>query len=84
MLGQNYPNPFSQETEIEFNIPTDGRVTIQIEDMIGRVVAMPYDQETQAGSHSIRFSKANLGQGVFTYTLIWEGNRITRRMIIAE
>lgn len=84
ILGQNYPNPFSQETEIEFNIPKDGRVNIQVEDMLGRVIAMPYDQETQAGSHRIKFSKENLRQGVFTYTLIWEGNRITRRMIIAE
>ena len=38
-LSQNYPNPFNPSTAIEFNIATEGFVSLNVYDVTGRVVA---------------------------------------------
>jgi hypothetical protein len=84
MLGQNHPNPFNQTTDIEFSIPENGFVKLEIRDLAGRIVAIPYESNTLAGNHSVKYDASPLNQGIYLYTLDWDGNRITRRMTIAR
>lgn len=38
-LAQNYPNPFNPSTRIEYGLKTRGLVTIQVYDVLGRVLS---------------------------------------------
>ena len=43
-LWPNYPNPFSRNTTIEYTIPKDAHVKLQVYDILGRRVATLVDQ----------------------------------------
>ncbi|HZV13522.1 MAG TPA: choice-of-anchor D domain-containing protein, partial [Candidatus Kapabacteria bacterium] len=68
-LGQNYPNPFSNVTEISYSIPVQSAVTLSIFDQLGRKVADLISGAREAGSYVVRFNAANLPSGVYYYEL---------------
>jgi hypothetical protein len=54
-LLPNYPNPFNSSTNIRFELPEPGHLTLTVFDMLGRTVSTLIDSEYQAGQHSIRW-----------------------------
>jgi hypothetical protein len=56
-IMQNYPNPFSGSTTIQFSIPKEEKVQIEVYDMRGDVFATLIDYELyQAGTYSITYN----------------------------
>lgn len=72
-LSQNYPNPFNPTTQIDFNIPFDGKVNLSIFDMTGREVATMINEVKTAGSYSVNFNGYELTSGTYFYRIIAEG-----------
>jgi hypothetical protein len=68
-LGQNFPNPFNNQTSFSFAIPTAERVTLKVYDIMGREVATILNGNMQANSYTINWSAENLATGVYMYTL---------------
>ena len=68
-LSQNFPNPFSFSTKIEFTLPKAVHVAIRLFDLSGREVATLLNEDQKAGSHSIEFNAGNLSNGVYFYRL---------------
>ncbi len=81
-LHQNFPNPFNPSTTIEFSLPNRGNVRLAVLDHLGREIAVLTEREYLAGTHSCQFSGAELPSGVYMYRLSWNGNTVTRRMIL--
>jgi len=54
-LHQNYPNPFSKETVIRFQIPDFSKVSLKIYDISGRLVRILIDGKLDAGYHTVRW-----------------------------
>jgi len=52
-VNQSYPNPFNPSATIEFALPSDGNVTIEIYDAIGRKVVSLLSEHRSAGYHSV-------------------------------
>jgi hypothetical protein len=52
-LYQNYPNPFNPSTIIQFDLPKQGQVKIQIYNVLGKTVAEVTNAMYSAGSHQV-------------------------------
>lgn len=81
VLNQNYPNPFNSQTNIEFSIPENGDVSIEIYNVLGVKVGKIISETFSAGKHliSLDFSDyGNISTGVYFYriTIITNGNLI--------
>lgn len=68
-LQQNYPNPFNPATNINFVLPTSGKVRLQVFDLQGRLVQTLVDKSVSAGEHSIVFDASSLSSGMYLYRL---------------
>jgi photosystem II stability/assembly factor-like uncharacterized protein len=51
-LEQNYPNPFSDRTRINFNLPGELRVNLSIYNILGQRIAILADETLPAGNYS--------------------------------
>ena len=82
-LYQNTPNPFKETTTIHFTLADDARdAYICIFDMTGKPVKkLP----VTTGMDSVSFRGYEIGEGMFLYSLIVNGQEIdTKRMIITK
>jgi hypothetical protein len=66
-LDQNYPNPFNPSTVIEFAIPQETHVKLEVYNMIGQRVATLADGVRPAGYYSVLFDATGLASGVYVY-----------------
>ncbi|MBV6479090.1 MAG: hypothetical protein HGGPFJEG_01851 [Ignavibacteria bacterium] len=84
-LSQNYPNPFNPSTKINFSLPEDGKVKLDVFDVSGRHVKTLINNEFKtANYYTVEFSGANLSSGTYFYT-IQSGNRVeTRKMMLVK
>jgi hypothetical protein len=53
MIENSYPNPFNNNTKINFFVPKLGMITIQIFDLRGRVVKCLLNRIVDQGAHHI-------------------------------
>jgi photosystem II stability/assembly factor-like uncharacterized protein len=83
-LSQNTPNPVTTETEIEFEVPFAGPVTLSIHDGLGRELARPIDEWLPAGTRRLRIDGTTLPSGVYTYQLRAGLLVESRRMVISR
>ncbi|HMR41865.1 MAG TPA: T9SS type A sorting domain-containing protein, partial [Ignavibacteria bacterium] len=83
-LSQNYPNPFNPETNIRFNIPTDGKVKLTVFDISGKEVASLINDYRTAGYYSISFNASGLSSGVYYYMLSSGEFSNVRKMILVK
>ena len=83
-LKQNYPNPFNPSTNIQFDLPKDGFVTLKVYDVSGREVETLVNEFKKAGSYIAGFNASHLSSGVYFYKINAGGFEETRRMILVK
>jgi photosystem II stability/assembly factor-like uncharacterized protein len=85
-IDQNYPNPFNPSTTIKFGIPKAGKVSLNVYDITGRLVAELFNNAPlNAGNVIYKFDGSNLASGVYFYTLIVDNNKIdTKKMVLVK
>ena len=81
-LHQNYPNPFNPASEIRFDVPDAGFVTLRVFDLLGEEVATLVEDELPAGTHSVRWDARNEPSGVYFYRLTAAGFTQTRKLVL--
>ncbi len=66
LLLQNYPNPFSLSTNIEFNLPEATNVTIEIFNLRGqKIITLMTNKYETAGKHLIKLNAVDLPSGIY-------------------
>ena len=80
-VNQNSPNPFTQQTNILFELPEAGSTTIMIHDNTGKVV-QTHTANYDKGSNLFTFNQNNLASGVYYYTIKAGKFNATKKMII--
>ena len=70
-LQGNYPNPFNPSTQIQFDLPSTADVTIQVIDLLGRMVLELPAQTMEAGANqTVELNGASMPSGTYFYRLI--------------
>lgn len=64
-LHQNYPNPFNPTTEMCFDLPEAGNVSLVVYDVLGREVATLASGYREAGYHSATWNANGQASGVY-------------------
>ena len=65
-----YPNPFSREVTFSFVMPESVAVTVRVSDMLGRVVATPWENKVvSAGVSSWLWDGSGLSDGVYVVSV---------------
>ncbi len=86
-LMQNYPNPFSQETEINYQLPKVSDVHIVIIDMQGRQIRTLVNQKQSAGNFTVKWngknsSGAHVASGVYFIQMEADDFRAVNEMVL--
>src|SRR5690554_3617127 len=81
-LSQNYPNPFNPTTVINYDVPKQALITLDVFNSIGVKVSTLVSATKAAGMHSIHFSAQNLSSGMYFYRLQADGNVITTKKML--
>ncbi|MDF1612640.1 alpha-amylase family glycosyl hydrolase [Stygiobacter electus] len=86
VLEQNYPNPFNPSTILKYSLPESGYVTLKVYDILGREVANLVNEYQKPGTYSTEFraQSSELSSGVYFYRLNYNGQTLTRKMILAK
>ncbi|MCP4582360.1 MAG: T9SS type A sorting domain-containing protein, partial [candidate division Zixibacteria bacterium] len=68
-LNSNYPNPFNAQTNISFDLPSNGKVKLEVYNVLGQRVETLKDGYLEAGNHIVEWNAANYSSGVYFYRL---------------
>ncbi|TAE33046.1 MAG: T9SS C-terminal target domain-containing protein [Candidatus Kapaibacterium sp.] len=68
-LNQNYPNPASTNTIIEYSLAKDAFVTIGIYSVLGKEIIELVRKDQEAGQHRVSADVSNLSKGVYFYRM---------------
>lgn len=83
-LLQNEPNPFSESTNISFEIPSSGNVKLLIKNSLGQRVKI-YDDYYESGLHKLRVDRQDLlHNGLYSYELLFQEQVLVRSMILID
>ncbi|GAB5519039.1 MAG: hypothetical protein RhofKO_12900 [Rhodothermales bacterium] len=83
ILRQNYPEPFSQQTTIRYEVIDTVPVQLNVYDLLGRRVRTLVDGVQDAGVYDVVFEADDLPTGTYFYRLEAAGYvSITRRMVL--
>jgi trimeric autotransporter adhesin len=69
-----YPNPFRFESELRFTLAAQGKVTVEVFDMLGQHVASLLASELAAGYHILPLNASSWSTGVYTVRVTIEGD----------
>jgi hypothetical protein len=83
-LAQNFPNPFNPSTNIKFQLPAAGHVSMVIYDYVGREVLSLIDQPMSAGYHNVSVGADKLASGVYFYRIRVNDFTSTRKMLLLK
>lgn len=83
-LSQNYPNPFNPSTMIQYQLPENSKVTLQVFDVLGREVATLVNEQMEAGYHQVSFNASNLASGMYIYRLQAGDQVFTKKLTLIK
>lgn len=83
-VSQNYPNPFNPATTIEFAVPSESHVTIDVYNAIGERVATLLDEPRGAGYHRVSFDASSLPSGLYLYRMSAGQFTSVRKMLLMK
>ena len=83
-LSQNFPNPFNPSTTIRYTIPKYSKVKIDIYNILGRKIERLVNEFKQAGDYEVEFDGSDYASGIYTYIIIYDNKKISKKMILIK
>lgn len=82
VVSQNYPNPFSNNSEVLIWLSSSSDVTVEITDLSGKVISTVTYGEMMAGNHYLTLNADGLSAGIYFYTIKTATHSVTRKMSV--
>ena len=82
-MGQNQPNPAQTLTKIPYSVPQEGQVNIKIMTVSGQIL-VDETQSVKEGSHFVTINTDNLSNGIYYYSMEFNGETIVKKMTIQK
>ncbi|MDC0303399.1 Omp28-related outer membrane protein [Flavobacteriales bacterium] len=79
-----FPNPFSDNAQVSFNLVETGVVSLEVYNVLGAKVISENLGEKAAGAHTTNISSVGLESGVYMVNLLVEGAIFSTRVNIAK
>jgi hypothetical protein len=88
-LAQNYPNPFNPTTTVKFTMAASGSARIEVFNILGKLIATPFDGQAAAGENSVVWDGRNangelVASGVYLYRMTAGDYTETRKMMLLK
>tara|TARA_A100001011_G_scaffold398055_2_gene501145 strand:+ start:1974 stop:4445 length:2472 start_codon:yes stop_codon:yes gene_type:complete len=88
-IYQNYPNPFNPITQIKYEIPKEGYVSVVIYDLVGRLVKTLVNEKQSPGYFNITWDSTNnqnlkVSAGMYIYRIQSGDFSKTKKMILLK
>ncbi|MCX6270033.1 MAG: dockerin type I domain-containing protein, partial [Bacteroidetes bacterium] len=87
-LGTNHPNPFSNKTDIDYSLSTDGMVRLSILNILGEEIKVIVSEFRKAGRYQSSFDGNGYSPGIYLYRLEVSGEKDhffqTKPMVIKD
>ncbi len=85
----NYPNPFNPITTIEYSVPQDGNVSIDIYNILGQKVNTLVNSVHSKGMYSIQWdgkdnNNKELPSGIYFYRISQNGKSVTKKIVMMK
>jgi hypothetical protein len=88
-LCQNYPNPFNPETQISYDLPVAGHVTLVVYNIRGQKVRILVDKQEAAGHKSVIWNSRDeagdkVASGIYFYRFEAGNFTETKKMLLLQ
>ncbi len=83
-LDQNYPNPFNPSTKIEYAVPKESHVLLEVYNVIGQKVATLVDEAKSAGYYSASFDASRFASGLYFYSMKAGNVSFLKKMMLVK
>lgn len=83
-LSQNYPNPFNPTTQIQYGLPENSHVKLDVFNITGQKVTELVNEPKSAGFYTVKFDAKNLASGIYIYRLDLGGKILTKKMLLIK
>lgn len=85
----NFPNPFNNSTKIEYNLPTESKVKIEVLDVLGRSINVLVDEKQSPGLKTVFWDGKNksgntLSSGIYICKIKTENEFKTIKMLLIK
>lgn len=84
LLSDNYPNPFSGETTIQYQVPEAGDVKLYVTDTNGRLTTTLVNEFKKAGVYEVKFDGNNFNEGMYFYHIQTGGKIASKKFILIK
>ncbi len=81
-VSQNFPNPTRGITSFNVGINKSSDITVQVTDLIGKVVYTSTKKNAATGIHTLQLNTSNWNEGMYFYSVQAQGQKITKQLIV--
>ncbi len=84
VLDQNFPNPFSSLTQIEYALTGTSSVRLDVYNSSGQHIHTLVNEEQEEGRYEFELAAGSLASGMYLYRMLVDGRTETRKLMLVK
>ena len=83
-LSEAYPNPFNPTTSMTLAVPEAGIVSVQVDNIMGQVVATFANGHMDANTYTLTWDASNVSSGMYFVKAEAAGSVTTQKLVLMK